>query len=124
MTREEAVQKVEFACSVPTTPTELDTLFETADIDGPPPIVNTPLLDTTQINFPDQIPPEVAELMPVLPVIAVYTPLASPGPIPEPASLIMVGTGFGMLGLLLAITSRRADGNKRDQEIGSMPESV
>ena len=120
MTREEAVQKVEFACSVPTTPSELDTLFMPADFDAPPPIIRIPEMDTTQINFPDQVPPEVAELMPAIPlppvIFASNLPLGFPGPVPEPASLLFVGTGLGFLGLLLAATPRRAAANEKSQQ--------
>src|SRR5664280_2638919 len=57
MTREEAVQKVNFACSVPTIPSDSDLFFTPADFDVPPPIVVLPPMDTTQINFPDAVPP-------------------------------------------------------------------
>jgi hypothetical protein len=109
MTREEAVQKVNFACSVPTEDSNLDLLFSSADFDGPPPFIQLPPMNTTQINFPDQVPPEVAELgpMPVLPVIPPAFPLVS-GAVPEPASLMLVGTGFGFLCLLMAARARES----------------
>jgi hypothetical protein len=107
MTRDEAVQKVEFACSVPTTPTESDLLFKPADFDFVPPVVDVRPLDTTQINFPDQVPPEVAELMPILPIVPGNLSLPNTEPIPEPASLMLVGTGFGGMCLLLAARARK-----------------
>jgi hypothetical protein len=40
MTREEAVEKVAFACSVPETPTAIDDFLKTAALDPPPSIVD------------------------------------------------------------------------------------
>jgi hypothetical protein len=62
MTRKEAVEKVEFACSAPLIDMSTDGLFAEADV--PPPIVNFPPMESTQITFPSEIPPEVAELTP------------------------------------------------------------
>ena len=122
MSREEAVQKVEFACSVPLIDTPVDGDFA----ENVPPIVNFTPMQGTEIKFPDQIPPEVAELIPedqwpplepfVPPILGsggipggglVYpivppdgTP--TPGPVAEPASLMLVGTWLAFVCLLLA----------------------
>jgi PEP-CTERM motif len=105
MTRDEAVQKVNFACSVPLESTNLDLLFTPADFDFPPPVVDLHAMNNTQITFPDQIPPEVAEItpseVPPLPLIPPEAPvIPGPGPVPEPGSLLLVASGIGVLGLL------------------------
>jgi hypothetical protein len=124
MTQEEAVQKVEFACSIPTEPTTLDMWFKPVELDIPPPIVNLPPMEATQIDFPAEIPPEVAELTPtstwpplapfVPPVLnsppgPPFVPLTVPPPgggvTPEPASLWLLGSGIAAL---LLIKGRRA----------------
>ena len=118
MNREESVQKVEFACNVPLIDTSTDGLY--ADNDGPP-IINFQPMEATQITFPDEIPPEVAELTPedTWPPLAPFVPPilgggpggstvlpppggGTPGPVSEPTSLLLVGTGLGFACLMLA----------------------
>jgi hypothetical protein len=104
MTKDEAVQKVNFACSVATTPSNLDLLFTPADFDLPPVAVSLPPM-TTEIRFPDLTPPEVAELispLPAFPIVPLETP-PIPGPVPEPGSWLLVISGIGSLGLLLRL---------------------
>lgn len=107
MTREEAVQKVAFACSVTTEPSNLDLFFTPADLQ-PPPLANLPPMET-QISFPADTPPEVAEVTPVLvlPVVPPNFPLVSGALVPEPSSLLMVLSGAGFLCLLLSAATRR-----------------
>jgi hypothetical protein len=125
MNREESVQKVEFACSVPLIDTLYDGLFPESNV--PPPIVNFPPLTATQVTFPNELPPEVAELtpeeswpplapfvppilggpptgagVPVFPVVPPGGPPPVGGPAAEPASLLLVGTGLGGMWLILA----------------------
>ena len=77
-------------------------------------------MEATQINFPDEIPPEVAEVTPTStwPPLAPFVPpiLSSPpgqpfvpltppsGVTPEPSSLLLLGSGIAAL---LLLRSRR-----------------
>jgi hypothetical protein len=127
MNREESVQKVEFACSVPLIDSTVDGLYP-SDL---PPIVNFQPMEATQITFPDEIPPEVAELtpedtwppllpfvppilggspgfpggVPVFPITPPGGPVST-GPVSEPASLLLVATGLAMGCLMLAAKIR------------------
>jgi hypothetical protein len=125
MSREEAVNNLNFACSIPTDPASLDLLFTPADIDIPPPIVNLPPMKATLIDFPDEVPPEVSEIppdntwppfapyippilgdssgnnFPTLPVIVPPPPPPIVGPIPEPPSFFLVALGIGVVGLIV-----------------------
>ena len=108
MTRDEQVKKIELACEVPIEPTQTQLIFETAKVDPPPPMmVMVPPAMSTQTAFP-VIPTEVSEVVtPLLPVIFSFAPpppfpvtqtnTAPPGPTPEPASIMMVGTGLAGL---------------------------
>ena len=116
MTREEAVKKVAFACSVDLIPTDVDLTFIPLDVDGPPSVVDLPPMQATQISIPEVTPPLVAEippqqawppLAPFVPVppgppVFTGTPVVLPPPatvLPEPSSLLLVASGLG--GLLL-----------------------
>lgn len=120
MNRQEAIQKIEFACSVP-----LIDIHPEEDVAADvPPIVNFLPLEATQIQFPNEIPPEVAEITPedtfpalspfVPPILAgnptlingvpIYPPSGPivPGETPEPSTLLLAVTGLPLLGLILA----------------------
>jgi hypothetical protein len=127
MTKQEAVQKVDFACTVPLTPSAYNDLLSDADV---PPVVNFRPMDASQITFPDEVPPEVAEItpqeqlatlsplvptilgssitpggIPVFPIVPLEpTPVG--GPVSEPGSLLLVATGLGGICLLLAARMR------------------
>lgn len=121
MNRQEAVQKVDFACTIPLIPSVVD--GQVAEDDGPP-VMNFVPMNATQITFPDEVPPEVAELTPqdewpplaplvppVLgsgPLFPIVPPVTVPvsGGVPEPASLVLVATGMGLLGLLTVARTR------------------
>jgi hypothetical protein len=121
MTQDEAVQKVAFACTIPEVPSTTDMLFTSAELEPPPPILNFPPMETTQVTFPDEIPPEVAMLTPeeawppvgpFVPPVLGAQPVLVPqvpsvgGDVAEPASLLLAGTGIGGLFLLLGARLR------------------
>jgi len=130
MTKEEAVKKMDFACSVAEVPTNTDLLFTPADFNIPE-LPAPPPMEATQISFPDETTPEVAEITPneAFPPLAAYVPpiLGGPlggtplvplipptqiltpqvGPTPEPASFVLVASGAGFIGLLFAARRRR-----------------
>jgi len=118
MNREESVQKVEFACSVPLLDSVADGLLHP----DPPPIVNFGPMEATQLKFPDEVPPEVAEITPqdtwptvgpyvppILSGVPVVTPPSSPVVTPEPASLTLAGTGMAFALLMLAPRIRKQE---------------
>jgi hypothetical protein len=106
MTRDEQVKKVEFACEVPTIPSDTALFFHTAEVE-PPPILLLPNM-STETAFP-AVPTEVAEVTP-LPPIAVFEPpptpvpvvnTGTPAPTPEPTSLVLMASGVAGLLVLL-----------------------
>jgi hypothetical protein len=119
MNRQESVQKVEFACSVPLIDLNADGQFPVAEI--APPIVSFPPMKATQIQFPSEVPPEVAEITPqdTWPPIAPFVPpvlggvptitnsTPPPGQTPEPASLLLMITALPFV-LLMAAGRMRA----------------
>jgi len=115
MSREEAVNKVEFACTIPTDPANLDILFNMASLEAPPPVINLPPMEETQVSFPDVIPPEVVALGPTGPPLAPFIPpylgsVALPpagGTVPEPPSLLLAALGIGTLGFIVRSKRRR-----------------
>ncbi len=119
MSKQEAVQKVDFACAVPLIPSTNQELLS----EDVPPIVNFRPMDASQITFPDEVPPEVAELAPqdVGPIVSPVAPtifanggipqfpIVPPppaGPVSEPDSLLLVATGLGGICILLAARMR------------------
>jgi hypothetical protein len=103
MTRDEQVKKVDFACEVPTIPSDTALLFQTTEVEPPPPLVLPNM--STQTTFP-ALPtqtaevtqlPTIATLEPPILVPVVYT--GTPPPAPEPASLVLIASGLA--GLLL-----------------------
>jgi hypothetical protein len=128
MNRDEAVQKVDFACTIEVIPAITDGLLVPAEV--PPPIVDLPPMASTEVTFPNEIPPEVAEITPdnewpalgplVPPILggpppAIVLPIVPPevnpvgGNVSEPASLALTGTGFGFVCLLLAARIRHLE---------------
>jgi hypothetical protein len=131
MDRQETVDKVEFACTMPTDPSHLDMLFTPADFEAPPVIVNLPPMEGTPITFPDVVPPEVSELQPTdswppfapyippilgslpssdVPTLPVTPPSPPPvtGEVPEPPSLLLTALGIAALASILRIKNRAA----------------
>jgi hypothetical protein len=107
MTREEAVQKVDFACSVPLIPSQLDGFLQPVDLDTTPPVPHGPIM-TTEITIPGVTPPEVSEVTPLLPIVPTFVPQV-PTMVPEPSTLLLAGTSLGGLCVLLAARKRRED---------------
>jgi hypothetical protein len=116
MSREEAVNKVEFACTMPTDPENLDLVFNMASLEAPPPIINLPPMTATRVSFPDVIPPEVTELPPTGPPLATFTPpilgsVVTPPPlggtVPEPPSLLLTALGLVTVGFIVHSKRRR-----------------
>lgn len=122
MNREEVVEKVAFACSVPVIPRDTEQLLQLSAVDPPPAIVDLSKMNPTQITLPDEIPPEVAELTPdtswpslgpyvppvlgappivgpVFPIVPPVNPIVT-GEIPEPSTLVLSGSGLAFLFLL------------------------
>ena len=124
MNRQEAGNKLEFACSVPLIDLTADELVPPDEI--PPPMVDFQPMEATQITFPADVPPEVAEITPqdsfpplapfVPPILGSLPTIASgapgtpgvpvPAPTAEPASLMLVGTGLAAACLMLAARIR------------------
>lgn len=109
MNREEAVEKVEFACSMPVIPSANDGLLKISDLEPPPPIIDLSRMNPTQITLPDEAPPEVAEITPdtwpqlgpfVPPILSPVPIPPPPSPLPEPSSLLLVGSGLVCMLLL------------------------
>jgi hypothetical protein len=106
MTREEAVNKVNFACTVDTDPSKLDMLFTEADFEGPPVAVQLPPM-TTELKLPDENPPEIAELITPPVPFQNLEQVPVPGPVPEPASWLLVASGVVSMALLAGMQRRR-----------------
>jgi hypothetical protein len=63
----------------------------------------------TQIRLPDTVPPEIAELsppVPIFPLVPPQFPLVSTV-VPEPDTLLLAGTGFGFLALVILLRTRK-----------------
>jgi hypothetical protein len=104
MTREEAVNKVNFACAVDTDPTSLDLVLQPIEYDGPPTVASLPPM-TTELRLPNPTTPAVTELAELTPIVPFIPPLqaAIPGPVPEPDSLLLAISGAAFVGLLVGM---------------------
>jgi hypothetical protein len=127
MTRQESIDKVAFACSVPLIDTWYGGLF--AETDVPPPLGNFPPMTATQITLPNETPPEVAESWPPLepfetptlggipasggmPQFLIAPPPGGPtlySATAEPGSLTLAGTGMMALACLMLASRRRTE---------------
>jgi hypothetical protein len=119
MNREEAVEKVAFACSIPVLPAATDQLLQISEVEPPPPIIDLSKMNPTEINLPDEIPPEVAEItpdnswpslgpfvppilggtFPGIPGVPIVPPIVT-ATTPEPSSLVLAGSGLVFMLLL------------------------
>ena len=108
MTREEAVEKVNFACSIPTEPVNLDLIFTPASFAAPPVITSLPNMEIAETLLPVELPPQVVQVMPVMPIVPQESTLQS-GEIPEPESWLLVATGFGFLCLVAGAKALRPE---------------
>ena len=104
MTREETVNKVDFACAVDTDPTNLDLLLQPVDYDRPPQMVTMPAM-TTELQLPNPTTPAVTELAELTPIVTIPPAinLVSAGPVPEPSSLLLALSGAAFIGMLLGM---------------------
>jgi hypothetical protein len=109
MSREESMQMVDFACSIPLIPSQLDGLLQPADLETPPTIARIPTMNT-EITLPGLTPLEVAEVTPLVPIVPITATVAPQAPtiIPEPGGFLLAGTGLGCLFVILA-ARRRGD---------------
>lgn len=93
MTRKEQMDKVAFACEAPTIPSTTDLLFTPADFPVPPPKLDLTPMETTEVVYPNLIPPVVTEAPPIMsppalpegPAIFIppYIPPVFDGPMPK-----------------------------------------
>jgi hypothetical protein len=111
MTREEAVEKVNFACSIPTDPVNLDLVFTPTSFAAPPVITDLPNMEIAQTLLPSELPPQVVQVVQVMPVLPIVPPQFSlqTGAIPEPGSWLLVATGLGFLCLVMGAKALRPE---------------
>jgi hypothetical protein len=93
MSRKEQMEKVAFACEAPTVPSKVDVIFPPADGGPAPPVADFTPMETTEVTFPDLIPPVVMESPPFATVpdvpsgpgifIPPYIPPVFTGPLPK-----------------------------------------
>lgn len=104
MTREEMVNKVNFACAVDTDPTTLDLTLQPIDYDRPPQMVSMPAM-TTELQLPNPTTPAVTELAELTPIVTIPPPisLVDMGPVPEPSSLLLALSGAAFIAMLLGM---------------------
>jgi hypothetical protein len=104
MTREESVNKVNFACAVDTDPTSLDLTLEPVEYDGPPAIVDMPAM-TTELQLPNPTTPAVTELAELTPIFSIPPGIntAVAGPVPEPSSLLLALSGAAFIAMLVGM---------------------
>ena len=104
MTREESVNKINFACAVDTDPTSLDLTLEPVEYDGPPAIVDMPAM-TTELQLPTPTVPAVTELAELTPIISIPPAIntAVAGPVPEPSSLLLALSGAAFIAMLVGM---------------------
>lgn len=106
MTREEAIKKVDFACAVEPDVASLKMNIEPED--EPPIQVAMPAM-SSELRIPSTTLPEateLAELTPIsdqIPFAPLAIPLAGPGPVPEPDTLLLTLSGAAFVGLLVAM---------------------
>jgi hypothetical protein len=104
MTREETVNKLNFACTVDTDPTNLDLTLQPIEYDGPPQIVTMPAM-TTELQLPNPTTPAVTELAELTPMVTIPPPVnvQLAGPVPEPSSLLLALSGAAFVAMLVGM---------------------
>jgi len=103
MTREEAMKKVDFACAVEVTPDHLTLALDPIEAGDVQPAVSLPQM-TTELKLPTPDTPAVTELAELTPFVPIAIPLetVSPGPVPEPGTLLLTLSGISLAGLVIA----------------------
>lgn len=97
MTREESVNKIDFACAVDTDPTSLNLMLEPV-----PQTIALPAM-TSELQLPTPTTPAVTELAELTPLTIPPLTMVDAEPVPEPSSLLLALSGAAFIAMLLGM---------------------